>query len=211
MDSKEQLAALYNHARLNFQPEAFYTYRPRPSGEGTALKLNLRIVPEIEEGDSGAYVKSVDGGLFLDLAGQNGAVAKGQNPTFDWQGKNRVTAKLGMADVLQWLTALRHFRQTQGMLAFEKRALPAALQNNREPDLEKARKQVVMFHKFRQSTTAITLSFEEVGSTLAISKPPASAGAKPLRKSIALSLTEEYAVERYLQLSLDAFLRVGLR
>lgn len=211
MDTKEQVQQLYNNARLDYQPEAYYTYRPKLDGSGTALKLNLRVVPVTEEGDGSIYVKDVDGGLFLDLAGQKGAVAKGTNPTFDWQGSNRVTAKLGMVDVTSWLFALRHFRQTQGMLAFEKRALPPSLQNNREPDLAKAKKQLVLFHKFKTSTTAITISFDAEGSTLAISKPPATKGGKPTRKVIGLSLIEEVAVERYLQMALDAFLRVGMR
>lgn len=197
MDTKQLTADLLKNSRFQFTPEPMYVYKPRPDGNGGALKLNLRLTAKL--GETGDFVESVDGGLFVDLAAQKGKTEDGRFPMFGWQDdKTLVKAKLCLPDVLAMLAALRNVRH------FGK-PVPTALQPKNEIDERKRKLTLSLFHKFGQATSAITLNFAAEGSLFGISK------SKLLRRSISFTLMDELMFERYLEISLDGFLRMGVR
>jgi hypothetical protein len=195
----EVLLDTYRLSNLAINPQPVRVYKPRQGGGGAALKLQLRLEPTIKRSDSGAeFIDEVDGGLFVELAAQEGEVRSGakQFPAFGWASPSLVRAKLGMPDITGLLVAFREVR-------LRGRPVPVSLQPKQAS--EKSAQQVGMFHKFGQSSTALTYTFEPDGSSLYVSK------SKDLRRSITLSLSEELLVESYLRLALDAFVRVGQR
>jgi hypothetical protein len=190
---------MVRNARFQFTPEPMYVYKPRGDGNGAALKLNLRLDATIG-GDPGAeFVDKIDGGLFVDLAKQDGKTPDGKFAKFGWQHEaSLVKAKLCLPDVLGILTAIRNVRH------FGK-PVPTALQPKAEADAGKRKLTLSLFHKFGTSTSAITLAFAAEGSVFGISK------SRALRRSIGLSAMEELQLERYLEIALDGFLRMGVR
>lgn len=181
---------------LELNPAPLVIYKPQgDTSKGAALQVDLRLTPTYSpEG----FLKEVDGGLYFDL------VSQGPNGTdgfarFNWKGDDKVTAKLGLPDITGMLTALRNKRIT-GL------PVPTYLQPN--PKFSKAKDPANTFealHKFDGGSTVISWAFQDEGSFLRVSK------SKDLWRVIRLSLSEERAVETYLEQALRGFLRVGLR
>src|SRR6266487_4390492 len=94
---------------LLVSPEPMYVYKPRQTGDGAALKLDLRLKPI--RNDKG-YIHAVEGGLFLELAAQTGKGEDGY-ARFGWQDAGRLTAKLGVPDISAILLGLRSVRQLE--------------------------------------------------------------------------------------------------
>jgi hypothetical protein len=197
---QEMLKELHQAVKLGLNPAPMYVYKPRPDGSGGALKLNLRVAVKTEAGNDGTeYVKEVDGGLFLDLVGQEGPITKGQNARFLWNSdEKKISSKLGLADQLALLTAIREVR-------YKGKPVPQSLRNQKEQDQAKATTTVSLFHKFGASTTGILYNFQPDGSSLRVSK-----SAQKFR-SISLTLMDELQIEGYLKLALDVYLKLGVR
>lgn len=181
----DELQRLIN---LPLTPQAMYIYKPSGAGTGTAFKLQLRLSPAWNEK---GYIEEVDGGLFLDLAGQTG---KGDDGFARFGWPDAITAKLGIPDISALLAGLRYVR-TLG------KKVPEALR----PKNDTGGVTVGLFHKFGEESTAISLKFEADGSFVAVSK------SKDARRSIKLSLSEEIQFESYLTSALAAFQLVGRR
>ena len=194
------LKDIYQAARLGLNPAPMYVYKPRPDGSGGALKLNLRVGVTTETGKDGAeYVKEVDGGLFLDMVAQEGPVQKGQNARFKWDSDDtKVSCKLGLADQLALLTAIREVR-------YRGKPVPPALRNQKETDQAKAQTTVSLFHKFGNSSTGILYNFQSEGSSLRVSKSASKF------RSISLTLMDELQIESYLRLAHEVYLKLGIR
>ena len=175
--------------RLELNPESLYVYKPMKSGKGAALKVDLRLVPTY--GETG-YVADVKGGLFVELAAQEGE--KDGFPTFGWKSEDKLSAKLGIPDVTAILVGLREVR-------LRGKVVPAGIRSKGD---EKGTT-VGMFHVFKDETTAIQLQFGADGSFLQISK------SKEERRSIKLTLQEEVQLEIYLRFALQRLLQVGVR
>lgn len=186
----------YQLANLALNPEAIEVYKPRPDGNGVALKLKLRLEPEFDA--EKGYVKRQaedSGGLWLDLVGQTGKTPDGKFAQFGWQVQEKVlTTKLGPTDVSHLLVAIRTVRNNG-------KAVPSYLRAKQNP----LPNVVSLFHKFGQASTAITLTFEAERSMLAVSKSASK------RSSIVLTLSEELIVQLYLENALRAFSAVGHR
>jgi hypothetical protein len=185
----QEVQGLARQQRLELNPEALYVYKPAKSGNGTALKLDLRLVPTY--GDTG-YVAEVKGGLFVELAAQEGE--KNGFPVFGWKSETKVSAKLGIPDVTTMLVGLREVR-------LKGKPVP---QSVRAKGDEKGIS-VGMFHRFGEETAAISLQFGADGSFFQVSK------SATLRRSIKLSLTEEIGLEVYLRFALQRLLQLGVR
>lgn len=177
------------HHRLGLNPEAMYVYKPMKAGSGTALKVDLRLDPVY--GDTG-YVTEVKGGLFVELAAQEGV--KDGFPTFGWKSESKVSAKLGIPDVTALLLGLREVRM---------RGKPVPVGIRPKGDDKGAT--ISLFHRFGDKTAAISLQFIADGSFFGISK------SKDLRRGIKLTLSEEIALETYLRLALKKLLQLGVR
>lgn len=197
MDTKTLTAELLKNSRFEFNPEPMYVYKPRPDGNGAALKVNLRLNATL--GESGEFVQTVDGGLFVDLAKQTSKGGGGAFPTFGWQdASSLVKAKLCLPDILGILAALRNVRRYG-------KPVPTALQPKNEMDAAKRKTTLSLFHKFGATTSAITLTFGADSSVFGVSK------SATLRRSLVLTCTEELMFERYLEIALEGFLRMGVR
>lgn len=201
----EILLDLHRNVMRSLQPEPMYVYKPRPDGSGTALKANLRLVPEFATADDGKeFVRNVDGGLFLELVPQIGKTQDGKHATFGWTDPRAIRVKVGLADQLALLTAMREVR-SRG------KAVPAMLRpklrtdNPSEEDLKRQATTVALFHRFGGSSTAINYQFSVDSSTLSVSK------SADLRRQVTFTLMDEVMFERYLQLGLDAYVRWGAR
>jgi hypothetical protein len=156
-----------------------------------ALKVQCRVDPVWEEVEGGFVNPQVKGqGVFVELAKQQGAGENGY-PTFGWN--NPVRAKLGLADVTKILTALREVRHLG-------KEVPAAMRGKDGKPLV-----VSLYHKFGETGTAISYGFDAERSILRVSK------SRDLAASISMDLSEELGLEYYLSMSLENFLRVGLR
>lgn len=199
MNAGEMLTDLYRLSKLALAPEPMYVYKPRPDGSGVAMKLNLRLEPIMIEANGAEYIDDVDGGLFLELCGQVGKTDDGKYAKFGWdQDAKRVSAKLGLADQLAFLTAIREVR-------YRGKPVPTHLRNKRQTDEMKAPLELSLFHSFGKSSTGITYTFQAETSALRISK------SKDAYRSISLTLMDELQFEAYLKLALDAYLKVGTR
>lgn len=185
-----QAADIQRYQRLQFSPEPIYVYKPRKTGEGAALKLDLRLQPLFN--DKG-YVESVEGGLFLELAAQGGKGEDGY-ARFGWQDDTRLAAKLGVPDITAILLGLRTVRVLG-------KQLPDSIRSKN--DKEATGVVLGLFHKFGEDTTAIDIKFAADGCFLRISK------SADWHRSIKLTLQEELLVESYLKHALDAFTTVG--
>lgn len=180
---------------FNDRPEPVKFYKPRPDGSGGALSVQYRVTVELDP--ERGFVRQVDGGVFLELVSQG--PMKNGNSTFNWQGPDRVAAKLGMADLQALLVSMREVRVAG-------RTVPKYLQSRKTPnDYE-----VSLFHQFTgaggtKSTTSISYTFSADGGGLRAAK------SRDLWRAVSLTLGEEFALERYLLAALDAFQRVGLR
>ena len=106
---------------------------------------------------------------------------------------NPVRAKLGLADVTKLLTAMREVRHLG-------KEVPASMRGKDGKPLV-----VSLFHKFGDTGTAISYGFDSERSILRVSK------SRDLAASISIDLSEELGLEYYLSMSLENFLRVGLR
>ena len=175
---------------LILSPEPAYVYKPRQDGSGAALKLDLRLKPVYN--DKG-YIQAVEGGLFLELAAQTGKGEDGY-ARFGWQDAGRLTAKLGVPDISALLLGFRYVRHLE-------KKLPEAIRSKGDQEGTT----LGLFHRFGEATTAIDIKFTGDGSFVRVSR------SKTSYRSIKLSLTEELAVETYLQMALRAFLSVGAR
>lgn len=197
MDAKEQLSTLYTLALTEFAPQQHVIHKPNMKGTGQALKIQLRLAPKwVETADGGFFDKAAnkDGGLFLEVVPQ-GPKDANNNPTFLWKETDKVIrAKLGMADIIGLLAAMREYRICRA-------DVPAYLQNKSNPQPN----QVSLFHKYKQGSTVISYTFEDSQSILRISK------GKDLARSISLTLGEELIFQRLLDLALTAYLKVGKR
>lgn len=195
----EQVRVIYQTVNAVLNPEPIRVYKPRSGGGGAALKLHLRLAPTIETSDEGSeYVKSVDGGLFLELALQEGTVQVGTRkfPSFAWRDqKTLLRSKLGLNDLSALIVAIREVR-------YKNRPVPTLL---RPRQGDKVARQVGLFHKFGSGTMSITYTFDPEQSIIRMSKSATE------YRSIALTLAEELVFERYLNRCLDAFLAVGHR
>lgn len=191
-----ELSDLEALIRTQFNPAQHIIHKPNRSGTGQALKLQLRLEPKWINTESGGYFDreaNKQGGLFLELVPQSGKDDNG-NATFAWRDDSKVIrCKLGIPDITGLLTAIREYRILN-------RVVPPYLQG-------KAAKEngVELFHKFERGSTIISYSFDEQQSILRISK------GKDLYRSIAITLGEELLLQRYLELALDAYLKVGKR
>jgi hypothetical protein len=167
-----------------------------------ALKLECRLKPVLTQAESGVeYVSNIEGGLFLELAAQNGMI--GKNAAFGWQDRETLlTAKLGIRDVTQLLAAKQAFELT-GATPFDIQPQP---RGDRALAPEIQRSSVSLFHKFGDQTTAISVQFtDDAGLIIGISK------GKDRRRSIKLDRYELLGFFRYLELALDQFLSMGHR
>lgn len=199
MDARALLLDVARVVGLTFNPSPMYIYKPRPDGSGVAVKLNLRLKPVFNEDEGYVDTKATEGGLFLELVGQTGRVGKGENATFAWMDDTKkVTAKIGLADQLGLLTAIRQVRHAG-------KPVPSHLRPKNEADEAKAKRTVSLFHKFGTSSTAITYVFEAEQSYLGVSKSAAQ------RKSATLTLMDELQLETYLEHSLRAYVTLGIR
>lgn len=197
MDAKTQLNELHVLALTEFAPQQHVIHKPTMKGSGQALKIQLRLSPKwVETTDGGYFDKQAnkDGGLFLEIAPQ-GPVKDGF-ATFLWREPDQVLrCKLGMADIIGLLAAIREYR-------IGRADVPKYLQdrNNGQPN------QVSFFHKTPGGgSTIISYTFDEQQSILRISK------GKDKARSIAINLGEELILQELLQQSLRAYLKVGKR
>lgn len=196
MDSKTQLQETHVMALSAFSPQQHVFHKPNRSGTGQAMKVQLRLSPKwVETADGGFFDREANkqGGLFVEIAPQGPKV--GDYPTFLWRDAAQVMrAKLGVPDMVGWLVAYREYRVCRA-------DVPLYLQSNTQPKAN----QLSLFHKTKAGSTIITYTFDEAQGILRISK-----GADRAR-SIALNLGEELAFARYLELALDAHLKIGKR
>lgn len=196
MDSKTQLQETHVMALSAFSPQQHVFHKPNRNGTGQALKIHLRLSPKwVETADGGFFDREANkqGGLFLELAPQGPKV--GDYPTFLWRDAQQVIrAKLGMPDLIGWLVAYREYRLLRA-------DVPLYLQSNTDPKPN----QLSLFHKFKSGSTIITYTFDEAQGILRISK------GRDHARSIALNLGEELLFARYLELALDAHLKIGKR
>ena len=178
-----------------FTPAPYLVYKPNSGGSGQALKLHLRLDPTWVATESGGYFERMKNqGLFLEIAPQEGK--QGKNATFGWNSPGLIRAKLGMVDVTKILTSHRAVRVLG-------QSVPPAFRPG--PDKNAQPNTVSQFHKYGDQSLAINYTFEDGRSILRLSK------SKDLARSIAMDLHEEYGFVTYLELALQAFLRVGVR
>jgi hypothetical protein len=191
---KQTLEQLRMIAELELTPAQRIIHKPLMSGKGQALKLQLTLRPKLVDGADYFDRESLkQGGLFLEIAPQ-GPTQNG-NATFLWRDDAQlVRAKLGVPDIAGLLLAIRSYR----LQALE---VPAALQDRKNPQGHV----VSLFHKNPNGSTIITYEFRELDSILGISHSDGR------RRSISLRATDEFVFQRYLELSLDAYLKVGKR
>lgn len=196
MDAKTQLAELHTLALTDFAPQQHVIHKPNMKGTGQALKIQLRLAPKwVATADGGFFDREANkaGGLFIELAPQGPKVDN--NATFLWQDPAQlIRAKLGMADIIGLLAAIREYRTCRA-------DVPEYLRSKSDPKPN----EVSLFHKFGTSSTAITYTFQEASSILRVSK------SKDLARSISINLGEELIVQRMLDLALTAYLKVGKR
>lgn len=177
--------------RSRWVPQPYLVYKPLKSGGGVALKVQCRVDPEWEEKEGGFVNPNVKGqGVFVELAKQSGMGDNGY-PTFGWN--DPVRAKLGLADVTKLLTAMREVRSLG-------KSVPTSMRGKDGKELV-----VSLYHKFGASGTAISYGFDAERSILRVSK------SREIAASIAMDLSEELGLEYYFSMSLENFLRVGLR
>lgn len=198
MDAKEQLNELYVLATTVFSPQQHVIYKPTKAGTGQALKIQLRLEPKwVATAEGGGYFDGTankDGGLFLEIAPQGAANGDGY-PTFLWSATEQLLrCKLGIPDITGLLVALQQYRVARV-------DVPSYLRdkNNGSPN------EVFLFHKFKSGSTIITYRFEEESAILRISK------GKDRYRSISLNLGEELIFRTFLEMALEAYLRVGKR
>lgn len=184
-------------SRLPFTLSRRVFHKPQRSGNGKALQVELRLSPRYCVTEAGtAYFDgqaNKEGGCFFELVAQAGMDANG-NARFAWddeQGMLRV--KLGTPDLAALLTAIREVRHLG-------RSVPADLQGKGGNEWA-----VQLFHRTPSSTTLVQYTFAETNSTLRISR------SREHWRSIDLTLAEELVLERFLSLSLDAYLTTGKR
>lgn len=178
---------------LEWTPQPLLVYKPTKAGSGTAMRVQLRLEPEWEEGEG--YVRPVikgNGGLFLELAEQQGT-GEGGFAKFGWADQSLIRVKLGLPDVSKVITSIDQVR-----LAGQE--LPASFRGKDQDPFT-----LSLFHKFGDQSTAISLKLEQDRSFLRVSK------AKDWSRSITLELHEELQLRTYLAMSMEGFLRVGLR
>jgi hypothetical protein len=185
----QQLRFLTQVAELRHHPREHYVYKPYKDGSGTALKVQLRLVPTFHEK---GYISDVDGGLFIELASQLPAKGADGFARFGWEEKTKVVAKLGVPDITAILAGIRDVR-------YRGKATPKSTRTKSDTDGTT----VGMFHKFDNSSTAIAVKFAADHTELFVSK------SKDLKRGIKLTLQEEVAFELYLRMALTAFLELG--
>lgn len=174
-------------------PQPLLVYKPTKSGSGTAMRVQLRLEPEWEEGEG--YVRPIikgNGGLFLELAEQQGTGDDGY-ARFGWADESLIRVKLGLPDVSKLITSIDQVR-----LAGQE--LPNSFRGKDKDPFT-----LSLFHKFGDQATAITMKFEQERSFLRVSK------SRDWNRSITLELHEELQLKAYLGLAMEGFLRVGLR
>jgi hypothetical protein len=178
--------------KLGFSPEPMVIYKPTKGDTGSALKLDLRVEPTF---NNGGYVDSASGGLWLEIAPQSGF--SNGFAQFAWTDKTRtVAAKLGLADIQAILTAIRQVR-------YLGKTVPMNLRPYKEPETKPT--MLGRFHKNQSGSTIIEVNFEAERTLWSVSKGPTHRG------RVALTLDEELLLETYLRISLEAFMKVGLR
>lgn len=183
------VANLTRLAELRHHPREHYVYKPYKDGSGTALKVQLRLVPTFHEK---GYIADVDGGLFLELAAQLPAKGADGFARFGWEEPTKVVAKLGVPDLTAILAGIREVR-------YRGKSTPKGTRTKSDTDGTT----VGMFHKFDNASTAIAVKFAADHTELFVSK------SKDLKRGIKLTLQEEVAFEAYLRRALDAFLDLG--
>lgn len=193
-ETLNHIAVLLNTA---FTPQQHIVHKPTMKGTGQALKLQLRLEPLwVESAGGGFFDKQAnkDGGLFLEIAPQGGKDA-GNNPTFLWKDASKlVRCKLGIPDITGLLVAIREWR-------IGRTSVPSYLQDRNSPK----ENQVSLFHKYNNGSTIISYTFDDAQSVLRISK------GKDQARSISLTLGEEVIFEKFLNMALEAYLKVGKR
>ncbi len=178
--------------KTDFTPAPFLVYKPQKNGAGQAMKLQLRLEPNwIDTDDGGYFEKSRKHGLFLEIAPQEGS--NGKFPTFGWNSPKLIRCKLSLADVTKLLTSYREVR-------FLNSVVPAGFRSAPQNEYICS-----SYHRYGDQSTAINYTFDPTRGLLKLSK------SKEWARSIALDLHEETAIFAYLELSLNAFLRVGIR
>lgn len=195
-DSFENLSLMFNVA-----PYLLYKPSFKDAAKGSAAKVHCSLRPEFAEG---YLTKNVKGGVFLEIAKQEGKDANG-NVSFGWtvsgeSDPDKVVTKLGLVDLQTMLFAFKTVRdQGKELPEFYRPKRPSEAMAKYAPFT------VELFHKFKDTTTIINLSITDRGSFLSVSK---GAG---LRRNISISLSEEMAFRRYLEHCLWACLIVGER
>ena len=193
----------YENLSLLFSAAPYLLYKPsfKDESKGAAAKVHCSLRPEFSDG---YLTKDVKGGVFLEIAPQNGKDANG-NPAFAWSvpgdpDPERIVTKLGLVDLQTMLFAYKTVRD-------EGKEIPEFFRPKR-PSEAMAKYNPVsieMFHKFKDSSTIIGMTITERGTFLSISK------GKDLRRNISISLTEEMSFRKYLEHCLWACLIVGER
>lgn len=188
--------ALKELMQTEFSPAPYIIYKPTKQGTGQAMKVHLRLDPEWVVTEGGGYFKRPkDQGLFVELAPQEG-VGEGGFAKFGWASQGLVRCKWGVVDVTKWLTSYERVRLLGGEVPFGYRP---------GPDRKETPMVLSSFHKYGAASTAINYTFEGSRGILRVSK------SKDLARSIVLELHEELGFRAYLELALEAFLRVGIR
>jgi hypothetical protein len=189
------LVSLKELMQTEFTPAPLLIYKPQKNGNGQALKAHLRLNPTWVATDNGGYFeRPKDQGLFVEVVPQEGV--EGKYAKFGWNSPGLVRTKWGLVDVSKWIASYREVRLLGGEVPFAFRPGP---DRNAQPT------QLGTFHKYGDKSTIITYTFEPTRGILRLSK------SKDLARSITLELNEEVAFHAYLELTLDAFLRVGIR
>jgi hypothetical protein len=179
-------------------------FKPRPSKNGTALSIQLRITPVFGKSDKGTeYIdlKQSSGGLFLDLVPQGPKLAPdGKSATFEWDSPKAVTAGLGLVDLGKMLLSYR-------LVRLQYKTIPPALRKKLKPGEAphpSASAQLSLFHQTPGGgSCAITWTFGADSSTIQLSRSAEQ------RQSIVLSLDEEVVFVEYLENALKVFNDLG--
>lgn len=196
----ERFDEIQNTQGLDYKQAPLLVYKPN-KGKGAALKLECNLLPTFSEPDEEGrqWLRKPTGGIFLEIASE--IPSEGENAAFAW--KETVTAKLSPPDVLAFLLAYREVREFKRKVPNEIRAI---VKNGDKYEKEETGLVMGRIHKFDNETTIIDWTFEESRSIVRLVKIKAKE-----KRSISLSLTEEYSFIHYLKNTLTAIHRAGLR
>lgn len=210
----ERFDWLQRATEFRFTPEPLLVYKPNPKdpSKGTAMRINARVTFDYTTTDKGDKYRRANrqaSGLFVDIVPQIGIDDSG-NAKFDWASDGaRVTAKLSMPDILNFLVAFREVRtKPNGKVPEAIRAMVRNPTAGAKPSYmpDPTGTVVGSVHKFNNETTILDWTFADRGSIFRIAKVREKAA-----RSGYFTLGEEVAFVRYLENALDMFLEAGVR